>query len=135
MVQVQLSSFSPYHSNPPQPSPPPTIDPTHLWLCPWVFHTCSLMSLPSLPPVIPSTSPLVTVSFFFISMSLVIFCLLVCCVDYVPSIGEIIWYLSFTSWLISFSIMLSISIHAVAKGRKSFFLLRSISLCKCTTVF
>ena len=33
-----------------------------------------------------------------------------------------IWYLSFPTWLISLSIMLSSSIHAVAKGRSSFFL-------------
>ena len=32
------------------------------------------------------------------------------------------WYLSFTTWLISLSIVLSSSIHAVAKGRSSFFL-------------
>ena len=68
-------------------------------------------------------------------MSLVIFCLLVCFVDYVPLIGDIIWYLSLTTWLISFSIMLSSSIHAVTKWRSSFFLLRSIPLCKCTIVF
>ena len=49
-------------------------------------------------------------------MSLVIFCLLVSSVDYIPLIGEIIWCLSLTAWLISLSIMLSSSIHAVAKG-------------------
>ena len=43
-------------------------------------------------------------------------------VDYVPVKGEIIWYLSFTTWLISLSIMLSSSIHAIAKGISSFFL-------------
>ena len=37
-------------------------------------------------------------------------------VDYVPVKGEIIWYLSLTAWLISLSIILSSSIHAVAKG-------------------
>ena len=31
--------------------------------------------------------------------------------------GEIIWYLSFTTWLISLSIMLSSFMHAVTKGR------------------
>ena len=51
-------------------------------------------------------------------MSLVIFCLLFYCVDYVPVKGEIIWYLSLTAWLISLSIMLSSSIHAVGKGYK-----------------
>ena len=42
-------------------------------------------------------------------------------VDYVPVKGDIIWYLSLTAWLISFSIMLSSSIHAIAKGVSSFF--------------
>ena len=37
------------------------------------------------------------------------------------NLKEIIWYLSFTTWLISLSIMLSSSIHAVTKGRSSFF--------------
>ena len=40
----------------------------------------------------------------------------------VPVKGEIIWYLSLTSWLISLSIMLSSFIHGVAKGISSFFL-------------
>ena len=43
--------------------------------------------------------------------------------------------MSLTAWLISLSIMLSSSIYAVAKGRSSFFLLCSIPLYKCTTVF
>ena len=55
-------------------------------------------------------------------MSLVIFCLPCSFVDYVPVKGEIIRYLSLTAWLISLSIMLSSSIHAVAKGISSFFL-------------
>ena len=42
-------------------------------------------------------------------------------VAYVQVKGEIIWYLSLTTWLISFKIMLSSSIHAVANGRSSFF--------------
>ena len=59
---------------------------------------------------------------FLISMSLIIFCLLFSFVDYVPVKGDIIWYLTLTTWLISLSIMLSSSIHIVAKGRNSFFL-------------
>ena len=55
-------------------------------------------------------------------MSLVIFCLLFSSVDYVPVKGEIMWYLSLTVCLISLTIMLSSSIHAVAKGISSFFL-------------
>ena len=74
-------------------------------------------------PIDPSPhSPLAIVTMFLISMSLVIFCLLFSFVDYVPVKGEIIWYLSLTTWLISLSIMLSSSIHAVAKGMSSFFL-------------
>ena len=53
-------------------------------------------------------------------MSLVIFCLLFSLIDYVPVKGEITWNLSLTVWLISLSIMLSSSIHAVAKGISSF---------------
>ena len=34
VVQVQLSPFSPHHLPPPKTSPPPTLDPTPLWLCP-----------------------------------------------------------------------------------------------------
>ena len=74
------------------------------------------------PPLSRPPFPLVTVSLFFISMSLVLFCSLAWFVGYGPLIGEIIWYLSFTAWHISLSIMLSSSIHAVMKGRSSFFL-------------
>ena len=35
--------------------------------------------------------------------------------------SEIIWYSSFSDWLISLSIMFSRPIHAVAKGKISFF--------------
>ena len=98
------------------------------------IHVPCLTLLP-FPCYPPSPSLLVTVSLFFISMSLVIFCLFVCFVDQVPLIGEIIWYLSFTAQLISLSIILYSSIYAVAKGRSSFFVLRSITLCKCTSFF
>ena len=50
------------------------------------------LTLALLCPLSPSLSPLVTDSLFFISMSLVLFCSLVCFVDYVPLIGEIIRY-------------------------------------------
>ena len=77
---------------------------------------------PSFPHYFPLPSPLVTVSLLSISMSLAIFCLQVCFVDLVPLIGEIIWYLSFTTWLTSLSIMLPSYIHTVVKGKSSFFL-------------
>ena len=106
----------------PQLAPLPTLDPTPVWFCPSVLYTCSRKPCPLFPPLSPPTSPLVTVSLFLISMSLVIFCLLICFVDQVPLISEIIRCVSFTACLISLSIMFSRSIHAVAKGRSSFFL-------------
>ena len=100
--------------------PPSNLPPLALSMCPsYVFLDGSSHTSPSYPP--PPLS-LVSISQFFISMSLVVFCLLVCFADQVPLIGEIIWYLSFTSWLISLSIMPSHFIHAVMKGRRSFFL-------------
>ena len=81
-----LFKYSCLHFSPPLPphhlSPPPTFDSTPLWLCPCVLYTCSLMTLPLFPPHYLSLfSPLVTISLFFISVSLVIFCLPVCLVD------------------------------------------------------
>ena len=114
--------------------PPTTLScPTHSYLPPsilppFVFVHVSFMHVPWWPfPFFPHCyhllpSPLVTVSLFLISMSLVIFCLLFSSIDYVPVKGEIIWYLSFTTWLTSLSILLSSSIRSVAKGRSSFFL-------------
>ena len=122
VVQVQLSPFpTPQHSALSNPPPPPTLNPTLLCICPWVLYTYSLMSLSLLSPIHPHFSFLITVSLFFIFMSLVIFCLLVCFVDYIPLTGEIIWYLSSIAWLISLRIKLSISIHAVTKDISSFF--------------
>ena len=119
VVQVQLSLFFPLHS-PIHPQPLPSILPT---LALSMSPLCMFLDDPSpIFPIIPLPTPPVTNSVFFNSKSLFIFCLLVCFVDQVPIKGKITWYLSFTTWLISFSIMLSRSIHAVAKGRRSFFL-------------
>ena len=77
VVQVQLSPFSPHQSLSPQPFPPsPMILPTLSFsICPlYVF----LDDLSSFPLLSPPLCPLVTVSLFFISISLDIFCLLVC---------------------------------------------------------
>ena len=88
------------------------------------------------PHHFPPPSPLVTVSLFLISMSLILFWLLVCFIDQIPLTGEIIWCLSFTTWLISLSIMLPrLFMLSRRVGAPYFFLLRSIPLCKCTTVF
>ena len=134
VVQLQLSTFSPHHS-PPTPAKPASLLCFHLspWFCSCVLY-CS--SWKPFSPMFPPHSPLAIVRLFLISVSLVIFCLLFSFVDYVPVKGEVIWYLSLTTWLISLSIMLSSSIHAIAKDISSFFsLLHRIPLCKCTIIF
>ena len=104
----------------PTPIFPPSILPRFGFVHGSFVHVPST-TLPLPSQLSPPHAPLVTVSLLFISMSLVIFCLLVCFVDYIPLKDETIWYLSLTVWLISLSIMLSSSIHAVLKGRSSFF--------------
>ena len=52
-----VSIFAHHSPPPPQPYPPPTLDPTHLWLCPCVLYTCSLTTLPSNPLNISSHLP------------------------------------------------------------------------------
>ena len=125
--------FSPsFHPTPANPTSFPNLYPPS-WFCPCVLYSSSstLLSPPSPPP-----SPLAIVTLYLISMSLVIFCLLFSFVDYVPVKGEIIWYLSLTAWLISLSIMLCSSIHAVANSISSYLLpVHRIPLCKCTIVF
>ena len=105
--------FSPsLHPTPAEPTSFP------LDFCPYVLYSSSCNPFSSLSP---PHSPLPIVRLFLTLMSLVIFCFLFS-FDYVPVKGEILWYLSLTAWLVSLSIMLSSSIHAVAKGISSFFL-------------
>ena len=104
--------FSPsLHPTPAEPTSLPHLYPPP-WFCPCVLYSSSCNSLFSLSP---PHSPLAIVRLFLTSMSLVVSCSLFSSVDYVPVKGEIIWYLSLTIWLISLSIMLYSSIHAVAK--------------------
>ena len=100
------------HTSLPHLHPPPR-------LCPCVLYNSSCNPL---FPLSPPHSPMANAKQFPLSMSLVVFCLLFSSIDYVPVKGEIIWYLSLTAWLISLSIMLSSSIHVVAKGISYFFL-------------
>ena len=104
--------FSPsLHPTPASPTSLPHLYPPP-WFCPCVLYSSSYWPL---SPRSPPLSPLAIVTLFLISMSLVIFCLLFSFVDYVPVKGEITWYLCLTVWLISLSIMLSSSMHAIAK--------------------
>ena len=118
VIQLQLCAFSPPPSTPNQLKLPPyPISTLPLYL----VHVSFIVV-----PVIPSSHcpphPPAIVRLFLTTMSLVIFCLLFSFVDYIPVKGEIIWYLSLTTWLNSLSIMLSSSILAVTKGRSSFVL-------------
>ena len=98
VVPISPPLLFPAIPNPPLPhSILPTIDLVH-GSC---IHVPWLDPSPS-PHDPPPPSLLVTVSLFYISMSLVLFCPLVCFVHYVLLlIGQIICDLSFTAWLIS----------------------------------
>ena len=120
-MKLQFSQFFPL-CLPTQPSPHSHSQSPHHCPCPWVLHTCSLTSpFTFFQPVLTSCLPLTTVSMFYVSMPLVLFCLVVYFVHQIPIVSEIIWYVSFTDWLISLRIRVSSSIHAVTKGKNSFF--------------
>ena len=108
VVSIFLSPFPP--ATPTTTSHPQSEPPLALSMGPLYMFLDN--PSPSFPHYPLSLSPLVSVSLFFTSVSLVLFCSFVCFVDQVPLIGEIIWCLSFILWLISLSIMLSRSIHA-----------------------
>ena len=87
---------------------------------PWFPHTmCANYNnlnplVPSSPPALPHCSPLESVNLLlFCSFS---FALLLYSTN---EENHLIWYLSFSAWLISLSIISSSSIHVVANGRFS----------------
>ena len=119
---LQLFQFP--SASPTWPSPSPTsivnlytvvcVDGSFIYV-PWLSPPPSYKQSP-LPP-----SPLAAVSLFYDSMPLVLFYSLVYFVHCIPLISEIIWYFSFTGWLISLSITVSSYIHVVAKSRNTSF--------------
>ena len=56
VVQIQLSPFS-HHFPLPHSLPPPTLNPSPLWFCPWVLYECFLTTLSLLSPIIPLPPP------------------------------------------------------------------------------
>ena len=86
-VQVHLSPYSCQNFPPTHTHPPPTIIYSFPLLALSMEHLYMFFDNPSLciPRYAPPLSPLVTVSLYFISMSLVILCLLICFVDYFHS--------------------------------------------------
>ena len=53
-VRIQLPPFSHHHFPLSHTPPPPTLNLTYLWLCPWVLYTCSLTTFSLLSPLFPS---------------------------------------------------------------------------------
>ena len=120
LILLQVPLFS-------SPLPTSIQPPTHLWPSPHCcLCLCVMCMCPSANPfiffhsVLPP-SALTAVTLFSVSMSLFLFCLSVYFVHQIPHTEKIIWYLSCSDWLISLSIIVSRSIHAVAKGKISFF--------------
>ena len=107
-----IPPFPPLLTHTPFPPLPQSIPPIVRALTSSIF----CLPLPFLSPVITLSPPLQ--SLLVLYSPLVLFCLFVCFVDQVPLIGEIIWYLSFITWLISLSIMLSSSIFCHENGQK-----------------
>ena len=67
---------------PTHPLPPPTLNPSPLWLCPWVLYTCSLMTLPLLSSSITLPTPLCLLSVCSLFQCLCLcFACFVCFVD------------------------------------------------------
>ena len=100
---LTLLQISPFPTFPPSPPPPPpTI--TTLFSVPMDYaqvHVCSLANLFQYPPTLSSEScqsvPCIHASGSIHSVSFV---------HQIPHMSEIIWYLSFSDWLILLSIIL-----------------------------
>ena len=124
VILLQLPNLSPFALLLTSHTSAPTVIP-HCCPCPWVIHTCSLFcSFSCLPALSPSPFPFdhfQSCSHACGSILLVYF------IYQIPCIGEIIWYFSFTHWVISLSIIFSRPISAVEKDQSSFFL--SAALC------
>ena len=90
--------------------PPPTLNPTPLWLCPWVLYICSLMTLPLLSPLSPSPWPLWLLPVCSLFQCLwLYFCLLVCLFDWLASTyrWDLLWHFLFTHFLVLKSLRFS----------------------------
>ena len=72
-------------------------------------------------PFLQVSHPLTAISLFHVSTPLFLFHSSVYFVHEIPHISDIKWYMSFSDWLISLSIIISRSIHAVPRGKISFF--------------
>ena len=97
----------------PAPAPPSLWPSPHWCLCLFVMHMCSSADpFTFFHPVPLPPSPLTAVCLFHVSTPLFLICSSVYFVHQIPHVSEIIWYLSFSDWLISLSI-----IHLFIKDR------------------
>ena len=110
--------FAHLHKDP--TTPHPLLRPsTPCCPCSWVMPVCPLANPFTFFHPAPS-SVLTAISLFSLTMPPFQFCSLVYFFHDILHISEIIWYLSFTDWLISLNIILFRSIHAVTMGKSSF---------------
>ena len=121
------------------------LSPSKLWQCYWpCFLCCTLYPMTYLfctgdwyflilfTYFVPTARPHPAYLFFSVSMNLFSFCL---CVFKISHICEIMWYLSFSVWLISLSIILSGSTHVVANGNIAFLWRSNVPLYIYTYIF
>ena len=87
---------------------------------PFLFFSFPAL-IPPFPPILLSPFPFCNCFSIlgFCDSAAVLFLQFFLC-SYSPEMSEIIWYLSFSPWLISLSILPSSSIHVVANCRTSF---------------
>ena len=104
-----------------QPPPPFPLAFPHCCLCLWVMYIYVLWlnTSPSFTQSSPHLSPVSCQSVPSMPVSI----LSVYFVHWIPHKSEVIWYLFFTNWLISFSTIISRPNHAVTKGKSSFFIM------------
>ena len=119
-----LLYFFHYHLVSLYPCPPAIPTLLSMSVSPFSFLLNPSTRLPPSPTICHLLSIYESVPIFLVSS--------VCSLD--STYEWIIWYLSFSDWLISLSIMFSRTIHTVAKGKIFFLWLSSILLCKCSIV-
>ena len=116
---LHMSPFSPTLPTSAQPLPLTTT--MLLYVSMGYAHMFFGQSLHLLSFSSPPSSLLTAVSLFHVSIPLFLYCSSVYFVHQIPHRSEIIQYLSFIDWLITLSIIISRSIHAVVKGKSPFF--------------
>ena len=116
---------------------PPTLTPSLIWFCPWVFYTYDLTTLPPLSPVIILLPPLwlLSVCSLFQNLWLYCACLFVLLIRFHLQVRSYGICLSLTGLFHLAQCSPVPSMLPQRIGAPSFFLLSRIPMCKCTIVF